>query len=221
LDLALDRIEHQTVEAEQELGLDSGLEPMEAALREEAQRLQEFQDLLKTQRLDLESQRERSAHLDGQLYGGTITAPRDLASLEQEASNVRDQLAKQDAGLVELSLQAEESQEKCATLEKKIAETQSSWETRQAELKEEMTRLATEQDGVAERRLALAAKVEPAALHQYETLRNAKGGLGVARVERGLCQACRISLPTQQLQQVRSGRGTVLCSTCGRILFFS
>ena len=45
--------------------------------------------------------------------------------------------------------------------------------------------------------------------------------LAVAKMERGLCQGCRMALPTQQQQRVRNGRQTVLCNTCGRILFLS
>ena len=39
-----------------------------------------------------------------------------------------------------------------------------------------------------------------------------------ARVEQGICRGCRISLPTTDLQQARSGK-LVQCSSCGRILF--
>jgi predicted nucleic acid-binding Zn-ribbon protein len=58
-------------------------------------------------------------------------------------------------------------------------------------------------------------------LQRYEALRRTKGGLAVAKVVRGLCQACRMSLPTQLQQRVRNGRQTVLCSSCGRMLLLS
>ena len=60
--------------------------------------------------------------------------------------------------------------------------------------------------------------VEPVELNRYEGLRRSKGGQAVAKVMRGLCQACRMSLPSQQLQRVRNGRQVVLCNNCGRIL---
>ena len=65
----------------------------------------------------------------------------------------------------------------------------------------------------------MAAQVEPPLLQRYETLRQAKGGRAVAKVERDLCQGCRMSLPTQLRQRVRSGRQAVNCSSCGRMLF--
>ena len=221
VDLDLDRLDSQRAEAEQDLDRIPAFESMESGLREEEQRRDEFQSQQKVRQLDVETLRERSAHLEGQLYGGAVANPRDLESLGQEASNVREQLEKQDADLLELSIQAEESREKCSSLQQRLSDTRSSWETRQAELKERLAGLAVEQEATSAKRVALAADMEPDALQRYDGLRRAKGGLAVAKVERGLCQACRMSLPTTQRQQVRNGRQIVQCSTCGRMLFLS
>lgn len=218
LDLELDLIDNQKSEAERELEGGATLGPLESAVQEESARLEEFRNLLNIQRLEAETQRERSSHLDGQLYGGQVSNPRDLETLQQEATNVREQLEKQDADLVKLSMQTEESQNKHSELEKQFAESRATWESREAELTQILTGLSEKRDGISDRRVTLAATLEPGALRQYEGLRRAKRGVAVAKVERGLCQACRMSLPTRQQQQVRSGRQTVLCSSCGRIL---
>ena len=221
LDLALDQIDSQTAKAKKEVSFGAALEALEEALRNESQGLEEFQSLLKTRRVEAETQRERSTHLDGQLYGGEVTSPSALESLEQEANNVRAQMEKLDNELAELSLLTEESQIKCTEMEKQLSDNRVAWETRQTELTELLTRLSSDREGIASQRGDLAASLDPAGVQQYEKLRNAKGGLAVAKVSRGLCQACRMALPTQQQQKVRSGRQTVLCSTCGRILFLT
>ena len=146
---------------------------------------------------------------------------RKLESLEQEAANVRTQTERLDTELSELSVQVEDSQTKCTEMEKQLTEDRAAWEIRQAELTELLARLLSEREGIASQRSDLAATLDPAGVQQYEKLRNAKGGLAVAKVERGLCQACRMSLPTQQQQRVRSGRYTVLCASCGRMLFLN
>ena len=219
LDLTLDRIRDETDKAEAELGSDPGIEEMEKSLQEETERLGQVQSQQKIQQLETESQRERSTRLDAQLYGGAITNPRDLESLEQEASHARELLEKQDAGLLELALQAVESVSKRDALEKELTDNRTAWQDRQTELQGNLERSTVERESVAARRNDLAASLDPTFLQRYETLRRAKGGLAVAKVERGLCQACRMSLPTQQQQWVRNGRQTVLCSSCGRILF--
>lgn len=219
LDLALDQIDSKTAKAEKEVNIGAALGGLEEALQKESQSLEEFQSLMKTRRVEAETQRERSTHLDGQLYGGEVTSPSALESLEQEAANVRAQMEKLDLELTELSSRTEESQNKCTEMEQRLSENRSAWESRQSELTESLTRLSSEREDIASQRGDLVATIDPAGVQQYEKLRNAKGGLAVAKVSRGLCQACRMALPTQQQQSVRNGRQTVLCSTCGRILF--
>lgn len=219
MDLILDRLGGETHKAERELSEGFGLDHVENALREEDERLLLFQSQRREQQFEVETQRERSTKLDEQLYGGTVTNPRDLESLEKEASHARELLEQHDAELLNLSVQAEESQAKKDSLEKEFTERNSAWEKRQAELESDIKRCTGEMDAVVDQRAQLAATLDPVTVQRYEGLRKAKGGLAVARVERGLCQACWMSLPTQQQQQVRSGRQTVMCSSCGRILY--
>ena len=221
VDLDLDRLESQKAEAEQALDRAPAFESMQSALSEEEQRLEEFQGLQRSQQLDVETLRQRSVHLDEQLFGGDVANPRDLPTLEQEAESVRGQLQKQDGDLLDLSVQLEESETKCSELRQQIKETQSFWEARKTELQNQLAEIASQRESAAAKRTALAADVEAAALQRYETLRLAKKGRAVAKVERGLCQECRMALPSQQQQRVRSGRQIVQCSTCGRMLFLS
>ncbi len=221
LDLVLDRIQEGTGNAARELDSDPGIEALEAALLEEKEKLERIQSRRREQRLDVESQKERSSRLDDQLYGGAVTNPRDLESMEQEATHARDLLKLHNDEALELEVQAEEAQTKCAALEKQRDDNSAAWETRRADLQNNIARWALERDGLLVERADLTATLDQAELKQYEVLRLAKKGLAVAKVERGLCQACRMSLPTHQVQKVRTGRQTVLCNSCGRILFLS
>ncbi|MCH7714160.1 MAG: hypothetical protein IIC99_11115 [Chloroflexi bacterium] len=217
-DLALDRIDIEKAEAETELGSGGGAVAVETALESEKQTLEEVRALHREQTTDAESQRQRSTDLDRQLYDGEVTDPQVLESLQQEANNVRNILQDRDTKLMELSLKAEESRNRCAELEARIAEINTAWETRSAQLNKIVKELAPQREEVRAKRGVLAKTLESVVVEKYEILRKAKKGTAVAKVERGLCQACRMSLPTQQHQKVKSGRETVHCSSCGRIL---
>jgi predicted nucleic acid-binding Zn-ribbon protein len=219
LDLALDGIRGQKAQAEQGLKSGLALEQTEKSLQESRDKLQEVQQSHRMQQLEADTLRERSTQLEQQLYGGAITNPRELESLRLEASNVSQQLDRRDLGLLELSVQAEDLHKRIAALEKELADRQEAWQSRQSQLNQQLATLSAEEDNIAGQRAKLAATLDQRELQKYESLRKGKGGRAVARVERGLCQACRMSLPTQQLQSVRSGRQTVLCSSCGRMLF--
>jgi uncharacterized protein len=219
LDLVLDSIQSQKAQAEQGLNSGLALEQIEQALQEAKDKLQEVQQSHRMQQLEAGSLRERSTQLEQQLYGGAITNPRELESLRLEAANVGQQLDRRELGLLELSVQAEDLHKRIATLEKELADQQEAWQSRQAQLNAQLEKLNSDEEGLAAQRTKLAATLDQRELQKYESLRKGKGGRAVAKVERGLCQACRMSLPTQQLQRVRSGRQTVLCSSCGRMLF--
>ena len=217
-DLALDEIDNRKAEADSESGSGGGALEVESALESERQTLEEVRSMHREQQVDAEQQRQRSGELDRQLYDGDVASPQVLESLQQEADNVRKLLQDRDTKLLELSLKAEESRNRCEQLEQRITTINTAWETRSAELNEIIKDLASQRDALAEKRGVLAETLEPVAVQKYETLRRAKRGTAVAKVERGLCQACRMSLPTNQHQQVRAGRQTVHCSSCGRIL---
>jgi hypothetical protein len=121
--------------------------------------------------------------------------------------------------LLEYSMHAQDIRSKIGSLETELSDAQQAWDARQAELTAQVAALKAEQDDLTAQRDQIAAVVDRSELLKYENLRRSKAGRAVAKVERGLCQACRMSLPTQHLQRVRAGRQTVLCSSCGRMLF--
>ena len=126
----------------------------------------------------------------------------------------------QDEALsLELSIQVEETRSRCANLTQQLTDTRARWEVQQVELNRRVAELRGEQGEFEKQRELLASRFDPATLQRYETLRKSKGGRAVAKVERDLCQGCRMSLPTQLRQRVKSGRQTVNCSSCGRMLF--
>ena len=218
LDLTLDRLLEEKAKAEQELSSGLSIDRLETAFSDENERLPEVQSQHRLQQLELETLRERSTHLEAQLYSGEITNPRDLESLGQEVDHVKELLEQQDSELSALAVQAEESRNRRDSLEKELSDRRAAWQIREAELQDQLNRSNLEMDTASTQRKTIVDTLDASAIQHYEGLRRAKGGLAVAKVERGLCQACRMSLPTQQQQRVRIGRQTVLCSSCGRIL---
>ena len=218
IDLALDEIDLQKTKAEQELETGVTSDRLVSALEAERESLEKVRSQHREEQVDSETQKERSAELDRLLYSGEVENPRDLESLEREAANARNLSQNRETKLLELSLQAEEHRNKCDQFEKQLADLKSRWESRSTQLAESISGLSTERKSLAAQRTTLASTFEPMAVQKYEVLRKAKSGTAVAKVFRGLCQGCQMSLPTHQQQQVRGGRQAVHCSSCGRML---
>ncbi len=219
VDLDLDRVYRALEQVEEELKTGVSIETLESALQDEQERLLEAELRQRDGQMESEARRERSAVLETQLYDGSLTNARDLEALQQEAANVRHQLEQDEALSLELSIQIEEAQSKCADLNQQLTDVKARWDVQQVELNQRATALRAEQDDYEKQRNMLASRFDPATLQRYETLRKSKGGRAVAKVERDLCQGCRMSLPTQLRQRVKSGRQAVNCSSCGRMLF--
>ena len=219
VDLDLDRIYVALEEAEGELKIEISIENLESSLQDEQERLQEVELLQRDNQIDIETRRERTEALETRLYDGSMINARDLEAMQLEVANVRHLLEQDEAMSLELSIQVEEVRTRCTNLSQQLNDIRSRWEVQQVELNRRVDELRTSQGEFERQRELLAARFDPATLQRYETLRKSKGGRAVAKVERDLCQGCRMSLPTQLRQRVKSGRQTVNCSSCGRMLF--
>ena len=219
VDLDLDRVYRALGEAEEELKIEVSIENLETAFQDEQERMQEVELRQRDNQIDIETRRERTEVLETQLYDGSMINARDLEALQHEAASTRHLLEQDEALSLELSIQVEESRSRCASLDQQLSETRARWEVQQVELNRKVNELRAEQGEYEKQRELLASRFDPATLQRYETLRKSKGGRAVAKVERDLCQGCRMSLPTQLRQRVKSGRQAVNCSSCGRMLF--
>ena len=221
LDIILDRVQTEHDKAEHELNNGDAVKGLESELERDEEWLQETELQQKASKLEAKSQKERSESLNSQLYGGEITNPRDLESLEREASNVLQLVEQQEAVLSQITEKIEEAQTKKNDLESKLDEAKTAWGIRQSELQAALKELNAERAGFEGKRLKLTEGLDATSLQHYEALRKRKGGVAVVKVQRGLCQGCRMSLPTHQQQRVRNGGQMVLCSSCGRMLCLS
>jgi predicted nucleic acid-binding Zn-ribbon protein len=92
------------------------------------------------------------------------------------------------------------------------------WRAEQGSLADEQVNLQTQFGELSEHRQTLALALGAEDLNTYESLRQRKGGRAVAAVRDGICEGCRMSPPSSQVQHARSGPELVFCNNCGRIL---
>ena len=162
---------------------------------------------------------EKLKGIETRLYGGAISNPRELGAHEVERDMVQRQRSGEEDKLLELMVQFEDLQGNrdkaraiLETLESERAENVKGWNVDEGRLVSELE----VQSGVRGR---MTPDIPPAALSTYEMLLKARDGYAVARIERGACQGCRISLPTSVEQQARISEAIVQCSSCLRILY--
>ena len=204
---------------EREIGDRTGLDALAKEVENRKARLDEVRSGHRSEELDAESVREKVKDIEAKLYGGSITNPREVASYQKEVTLLKEQLQKKDDQLLEVMVTVEEENAGFKSAEHLYLQAEEEWDKRQKQLAEELSGLQETHKSLQTRRKSAVSKVGEQELRLYDRLRASKGGVAVAKVERGLCHVCRMSLPSYELQRARAGRETVLCSSCGRILY--
>ena len=190
--------------------------------------LEEAQATLKKQEtgrkdleLTVESYQDKGQELESKLYGGTVRNPRELKDMQVELNLLREQQNQQEESLL-LALEAtEETEQSLGSLESAFQEIQETRQKEEERLLEERAHQQKDSAVLEEKRQSLSSLVSPEHLKLYDSLRSIRQGQAMAKVERGMCQGCRISLPTRVVQLARTSQKPVQCPSCSRILYAS
>lgn len=221
IDLALDRVTARLAEIEEALA-----EPEELL---EARRLVEEKAAaaaaLRARQKDLEwavdEARQKAAEVEGKLYGGSIRNPKELSDLQADLKSLQAQVRKREDDLLSLLVELEDAEAELARAQAACAGLQAQWEEERQRLLQERADLEPEAQRLEAIRRDRSSGADRSVLGLYQTLRERRGGRAVAKVERGMCQGCRITLPMSVLQKARAGLGLVQCVSCERILLVS
>ena len=181
------------------------------------QKLEELQHQQRSLEWEIDDLASKIKAGDDKLYSGRIKNPKELSNLQHEVELLkakRDQLETKDLDIMEL---VESVAAGVAALNQELEKITAEWQHEQKQLRKEKAALEDSLNDLKQQRQALAAETDSQALALYDRLRQNKGW-AVARVEQGVCHGCRISLPSSELQQVRSG-ALVQCGSCSRILY--
>ncbi len=166
---------------------------------------------------ETEDLQETISKLSNKLYGGKIGNPKELLSLEQEVSGLKDGLRQKEDELLELMNEEEVTQKKTVMQTEQVEKVATEWRQQQKALmqkRDEVERRLLEFDN---KRQAFIATIDAQSLNVYEGVR-LKRGPAVVKVEQGRCQGCHITLPVNEWQKTKSGV-VVQCSSCGKILY--
>lgn len=181
----------------------------------EVEQLYREQREVEAQLQDLDS---RIFPLEKKLYDGSVRNPKELTDLQKEVDLLKKRRGALDDQGLSLIDRVEESAQSLERARERLREVQQGWEQDIADLKATRERAGREVAQLEEERKRRTAAMERSLLGLYEALRPKKAGRAVARIERGACQGCRLSLPTHIVQRARSSSAVVQCPSCERIL---
>ncbi len=187
--------------------------PAQAAQVREAEHAQRERDY------EVETLSTQIAGEEAKLYGGSVRSPKELASLDQEVTSLKTRRKQLEDRAIEALGLVEARRSEQAALAGRLSEAEEERRSLEAKLGAQQAQAQAEAALLNTQREAVAAKVPAADLDNYNRLLVMKQGKAVARMERALCQGCRINLPMTIQQRVRANQVLVQCPSCRRILF--
>lgn len=170
--------------------------------------------------LELESLQTHVSQVDKDLYGGQITAPRELENLRRDSEQLRAQMAHlEDQGL-ELMTLSEDLDAQVQDGAAALAAFEETWEQGTAEAREIYSTLRARLQQLQSERERLRATVPVREMALYDELRRTKGGRPLAPMRDGVCQICHVTVPRHKITIAEGGQDAVAtCEGCGRILY--
>jgi len=221
IDSAIDVARATLAVVEEQLGETEELTAARSAVEEHREALRALHDSQRDVEWQVDDARSHVAAVEKKLYGGTVRNPKELAGLNDDANMLKGQLQRREDELLNHMVKVEDQETVLRQAEVLLKEVEGRWRGEQADLLSQKERLEAELAELENGRRAQAGHIEGHALGLYDLLRDRRQGKAVVKVERGMCQGCRISLPMSVLQRARSGFDLVQCVSCERILYVS
>ena len=219
MDLAVDRRTKRLALVKAALKEDAALIAARKELAASEAKAKETRVNQKLLEIEVETAKSRFASIETRMMSNEGVTARELPALQRELAHVQEQQGTLDDQGLRLMETLQEVQAQVKTQSATVQEMEGVWRESQKELLAEQAAVNAELSPARAERQAQAGVVDAAMMQAYERLRVKKAGVAVARVEKGICTGCRISLPTTLIQRARVGRVLATCPTCGRIVF--
>jgi predicted nucleic acid-binding Zn-ribbon protein len=219
LDAAIERDEQSLAQKNGQIGVRNVLDAARDRLTGARKSLDELKHRHREAEAGVADLLAKIAATEEQLYSGRTNNPKELTGLQQEVASLKSRSDQAETDTLGIIDQVEAAEQQAAAAAAEYDRLEEEWRFQQKQLSEDIEQLKLDLEELRGKRQQAAIQVEPAAIAMYEKVRQQKKP-AVARVEQGICQACRISLSASQLQHARSGQ-PIQCGSCGRILFIS
>jgi uncharacterized protein len=222
-DLAADQLRHrrETLPERAQLeaartrlvAIDAGLAQLDGRLGE----LERTQTLLEA---DIASVNEHMTAENQKLYGGAVTAPRELEALQSEVTGLGRRRDELEERLLEVMEEADEPSTEAARLRQERDDVTAAIGQHRDALAAAESVIDAELTANDDARRTHAADLPADLLDRYDALRRKLGGIGAARLEGGRCTGCHLSLPATEIDAVKRAPADALITheECGRIL---
>lgn len=181
--------------------------------------LHEATSELHDKELDLKTIETKQKGFKDKLYGGAVSNPKELDSMEKEIEMLGRQKGKLEESILDLYDIVEGHNSSLASAQATVKQLESDLAKHTEKIRREAATLTARIKKLsAEREQALPA-VNPVLVKRYESMRQRAGGVVVSKVESENCMACHTQIITGLMRELQADKTICTCENCGRLLY--
>ncbi len=199
------------------------IERVEEDLNEKQQRVADLKTQIeklmhdrKMFEVEIEASKAQLKKYEDQLFQVKTNKEYDAISTEIETKKI--EIEDLENKVMQTLEDEEQFEKEIKELEEEIRQLESQLKEYQKELKEIEQQTREEEQQLLKERHVVEQTIEKRFLKRYNRIREAKGGVAVAAVQRGSCGGCFSVIPPQKIVEIRESNRIYTCEHCGRIL---
>ncbi len=188
--------------------------------------VQKANDALEINNIDLENVRQKVEEktlklqlTQAKLFGGRISAPKELQDLQAESEALRRTIKSLEDEQMVLLEANDVCQNAKQAAEAGLQQLLNKKASENSLLLGEREKLKKQLPKINSQREALKSQLDQKLLKEYDALFKSKGGVAVAEIFDESCRACGVELSPTDIQQAAKPDVLMKCKSCGRILY--
>lgn len=223
LDLALDQIRHRIANLAEraELQAAAGRQGELRSRREEtAAEASEAASRQEQLEAELAATEERAATVRRRLYGGEVSASRELQAMATDLEGLRARASALEERVLEAMEVREALDARAGAIGAELETVSATAADLEGRARAAESALEAELGDLSRSRGQAAARVPADLLASYEAIRARRDGVGAARLVQGRCDGCHLTLSAMELERIKRlpDDEVPTCEQCGRIL---
>ena len=171
----------------------------------------------KEKELELGQKEAAVKKLEGQL--AQIKTNKEYSALQQEIASLKADNSLLEEEIIKIFDEVEAAQEEIAKEKGKLKAVESQYAEQENAFKIKEKELKTSIEQLQRERAQGLEQVDEEIRTQYDAIVAKRNGIALAKVVGEICDACKIKLRPQILDDVVKGEVIVICESCNRILY--
>ena len=169
---------------------------------------------------ELNATEARIAEVNKRLYGGTVSATRELLAMQTDVEHMQARASRLEEDALELLEESEPLDAEVAEIDGEKGRLESERDAALSHLAAAEAEIDNDIDALNAQRAAAASEVPADLLATYSRLRDRLDGIGAARLVGTRCNGCHLTLSAIEIDRLKREPpdALIFCEHCGRIL---